>query len=311
MPSVRRRRAANRPSSDSSVTSSKERSRSGSAARWRQQARVPRHPAHRRCGGLLRRQCRGGLRPLLPVPRRHGAGSALRPAELRRRHSQAPASARRLVGPSGGCQSGACASQRQPHHHLRRVSRDRRVPDVRANPPLRAIGERRPVTHTLFDPARKLFTRDALVAWRAAQPGRIAFTNGVFDLLHPGHLDVLRHARACGDALVVGLNADASVRRLKGPDRPVRSEAERAIVLAALEMVDAVSLFDEDTPRELILALQPDVIVKGGDYTPDTVVGAAEVRARGGEVVIVPLTPGHSTTSTIARLRDPGQSKTA
>ncbi|MBC7895922.1 MAG: D-glycero-beta-D-manno-heptose 1-phosphate adenylyltransferase [Cytophagaceae bacterium] len=163
--------------------------------------------------------------------------------------------------------------------------------------------DRRVVTRPPLDPARKVFSRRALVEWRASLTGRVVFTNGVFDLLHPGHVDVLRHARACGDCLVVGLNTDASVRRLKGPERPVRREAERAYVLAALEMVDAVALFDEDTPHDLIVALQPDVVVKGGDYTPETVVGAAEVRARGGEVVIVPLTPGHSTTSTIARLR--------
>ena len=143
----------------------------------------------------------------------------------------------------------------------------------------------------------------SLVEWRARQPGRVVFTNGVFDLLHPGHVDVLIGARARGDVLVVGLNSDASVKRLKGPDRPVRSEGERAYVLAALEAVDAVTLFEQDTPLQLVQLLQPDVIVKGGDYSPDTVVGANEVRARGGEVVIIPLTPGHSTTSTIDRLR--------
>jgi len=129
------------------------------------------------------------------------------------------------------------------------------------------------------------------------------FTNGVFDLLHPGHLDVLRGARERGDALVVGLNSDESVRRLKGPDRPVRSEAERAYVLAGLETVDAVAIFGQDTPLELVKFLRPDVIVKGGDYSPDTVVGAAEVRGWGGECVIIPLTPGQSTTSIIERLR--------
>jgi D-beta-D-heptose 7-phosphate kinase/D-beta-D-heptose 1-phosphate adenosyltransferase len=129
------------------------------------------------------------------------------------------------------------------------------------------------------------------------------FTNGVFDLLHPGHVDVLVGARRRGDALVVGVNNDASVKRLKGPDRPIRSEAERVYVLAALEVVDAITLFEQDTPLELVRLLQPDVIVKGGDYAPDTVVGATEVRSRGGEVVIIPLTPGHSTTSTIERLR--------
>jgi D-glycero-beta-D-manno-heptose 1-phosphate adenylyltransferase len=153
------------------------------------------------------------------------------------------------------------------------------------------------------DPRRKVMSWHALAAWRAVQPGRVVFTNGVFDLLHPGHVDVLLGARARGDALVVGLNSDASVKRLKGPDRPVRSEGERAYVLAALEAVDAVTLFEQDTPLELVQLLQPDVIVKGGDYAPDTVVGAKEVRARGGDVVIIPLTPGHSTTLTIDRLR--------
>ena len=140
-------------------------------------------------------------------------------------------------------------------------------------------------------------------AWRDARAGRVVFTNGVFDLLHPGHIDVLVAARARGDALIVGLNSDASVRRLKGPTRPVRTEAERAHVLAALEAVDAVVVFEEDTPLELVRHLAPSVIVKGGDYSPDTVVGAAEVRASGGEVVIVPLTPGQSTTAIIEKLR--------
>jgi rfaE bifunctional protein nucleotidyltransferase chain/domain len=110
-------------------------------------------------------------------------------------------------------------------------------------------------------------------------------------------------ARACGDVLVVAINSDASVQRLKGPERPVRTAADRAYVLAALAVVDCVTVFEQDTPLELIQLLQPDVIVKGGDYDPDAVVGAAETRARGGDVVIIPLTPGHSTTSTIAKLR--------
>ena len=130
------------------------------------------------------------------------------------------------------------------------------------------------------------------------------FTNGVFDLLHSGHVDVLTGARAEGDVLVVGVNSDASVRRLgKGEDRPLRSESERAYVLASLAAVDAVVIFDEDTPLDLVTALLPDVIVKGGDYAPDTVIGADLVLARGGRVVIVPLTPGQSTTSIIQRLR--------
>jgi D-beta-D-heptose 7-phosphate kinase/D-beta-D-heptose 1-phosphate adenosyltransferase len=145
---------------------------------------------------------------------------------------------------------------------------------------------------------------EAAREWRRRVRGPVVFTNGVFDLLHPGHVDVLLGARAEGSHLVVGLNSDASVRRLgKGPERPVRSEADRALVLAALEMVDAVVLFDQDTPLELVRQLEPDVIVKGGDYTPANVVGAADVTARGGRVVIIPVTPGHSTTSTIEKLR--------
>lgn len=140
-------------------------------------------------------------------------------------------------------------------------------------------------------------------AWRATLTGRVVFTNGVFDLLHPGHVDVLHGARSCGDVLIVGINSDASVKRLKGAERPIRSEADRAYVLAALASVDCVTVFDQDTPLELVRLLTPDVIVKGGDYDPSSVVGAAETRARGGEVVIIPLTPGHSTTATIAKLR--------
>lgn len=139
--------------------------------------------------------------------------------------------------------------------------------------------------------------------WRDGVRGRVAFTNGVFDLLHPGHVDVLLGARRAGDALVVGLNSDASVKRLKGPERPVRGEVDRAYVLAAMSMVDCVTVFEQDTPLELVRALRPDVIVKGGDYRPETVVGAADVRSWGGSCVIVPLTPGHSTTSIIERLR--------
>ena len=140
--------------------------------------------------------------------------------------------------------------------------------------------------------------------WRSALgKRRVVFTNGVFDILHPGHVDVLLAARREGDALVVGVNSDDSVRRLKGPDRPVRSEGERAYVLAALSMVDAVVLFEQDTPLELIRVLEPDVLVKGGDYSEDTVIGASDVRARGGKVVIVPLTPGHSTTAIVEKLR--------
>jgi rfaE bifunctional protein nucleotidyltransferase chain/domain len=139
--------------------------------------------------------------------------------------------------------------------------------------------------------------------WRAERQGRVVFTNGVFDLLHPGHVDVLLGARNCGDALIVGLNSDASGKRLKGPERPIRNEAERAYVLAALEMVDCVVLFEEDTPIKLVNALRPDVLVKGGDYTESTIVGAPEVRGWGGDVRVIPLTPGQSTTNIIQALR--------
>lgn len=141
------------------------------------------------------------------------------------------------------------------------------------------------------------------LSWRKGQQGRIVFTNGVFDLLHPGHVDVLAGARRQGDALIVALNSDASVRRLKGPARPVRSEAERAYVIAALEAVDAVITFQEDTPLEVIRRLRPQVLVKGGDYDARTIVGADEVQSWGGDVVIIPLTPGQSTTSIIERFR--------
>lgn len=154
-----------------------------------------------------------------------------------------------------------------------------------------------------FDPTPKVMSWADAAAWRGRQRGRVVFTNGVFDLLHPGHVDVLVGARRQGDALVVGVNSDASVRRLKGPERPVRSEAERAYVLAAIAAVDAVVVFGEDTPLELVRTLRPDVIVKGGDYTPETIVGAREVREWGGRVVVIPLTPGQSTTSIIEKLR--------
>jgi len=159
---------------------------------------------------------------------------------------------------------------------------------------------------TAFDPTSKVLARDQAAAWRRAVPGRVVFTNGVFDLLHSGHVDLLCAARRHGDALIVGLNSDESVRRIKGPDRPVRNAAERAHVLAALECVDAVTFFEEDTPRELIRELRPDILVKGGDYTVDTMVGASDVTGWGGEAVVIPLTAGQSTTRIIERLRNRG-----
>lgn len=153
------------------------------------------------------------------------------------------------------------------------------------------------------NPADRVLDWDAAAEWRRTARGPVVFTNGVFDLLHPGHVDVLLGARQQGASLVVGLNSDASVRRLKGPERPVRNEAERSYVLAALAMVDAVVLFEDDTPLRLIRHLQPDVLVKGGDYTIETIVGAADVQAWGGRVAVIPLTAGQSTTSIIERLR--------
>jgi rfaE bifunctional protein nucleotidyltransferase chain/domain len=155
------------------------------------------------------------------------------------------------------------------------------------------------------DPAARILTRDALLA-RLGRPRdvRVVFTNGVFDVLHRGHVEYLARARALGDVLVVGLNTDASVRRLgKGADRPVNPEDDRAYVLAALAAVDWVTVFDEDTPRALVAALLPDVLVKGGDYTRDTIVGADEVEAAGGRVEVIPLVPGRSTTSILKRVR--------
>lgn len=147
-----------------------------------------------------------------------------------------------------------------------------------------------------------MLSREDAVSRRMGLSGKIVFTNGVFDLLHPGHIDLLTAARNNGDALIVGLNTDRSVRRLKGETRPVRSERDRAYVLAGLEAVDLVVMFDEDTPLELVKALRPDVIVKGGDYPADSIVGAKEVRSWGGQVVVVPLTEGHSTTSIIEKI---------
>ena len=133
---------------------------------------------------------------------------------------------------------------------------------------------------------------------------RIVFTNGCFDLLHPGHIGSLEQARALGDALVVGLNSDASVRQLKGAGRPVLPERERAEILAALECVDAVVIFNEPTPREVIARLLPDVLVKGGDWPGDQIVGRAEVEAAGGRVVSIPVVPGYSTTEILRKIRE-------
>ena len=133
---------------------------------------------------------------------------------------------------------------------------------------------------------------------------QVAFTNGVFDLLHEGHIFSLSEAAREADCLVVGLNADSSVKRLKGEHRPVCNQDSRALLLASLQIVDAVVIFEEDTPLELINLLQPDVLVKGGDYTIDQIVGAKEIIAHGGRVVINPIIEGFSTTGLITRIRE-------
>ena len=143
----------------------------------------------------------------------------------------------------------------------------------------------------------------ALVDRLRAEGLRIVFTNGVFDLLHPGHVRYLSQARSLGGALIVGVNADGSVRRNKGPGRPISPEAERAEVVAALEAVDAVVVFGEDTPAEIIRLVQPDILVKGADWPPDQIVGRDTVEARGGQVVLVAVAQGYSTTSIIERAR--------
>jgi D-beta-D-heptose 7-phosphate kinase/D-beta-D-heptose 1-phosphate adenosyltransferase len=157
-----------------------------------------------------------------------------------------------------------------------------------------------PISATVLD--RKTASRRSR---RLREAGlRVCFTNGCFDLLHPGHLHSLRVAREQGDALFVGLNSDESVRRLKGPGRPVLPLRSRAELLSALRFVDYVVPFDEDTPAELIAAVLPDVLVKGGDYDESDVVGADIVRSRGGDVVIVPLLEGFSTTVLLRELGD-------
>lgn len=155
--------------------------------------------------------------------------------------------------------------------------------------------------------SHKLVSRGAAARWvkrLQAQGGKVVFTNGCFDLLHLGHLRYLEEARSLGDALIVGVNTDASVQRLnKDPDRPINPEGDRAALLAALACVDRVVLFGEDTPLELITALQPDILVKGGDYGLEEIVGRDVVWARGGEVQVIPLVPGYSTTALLARIR--------
>ena len=146
----------------------------------------------------------------------------------------------------------------------------------------------------------------ALIARLRAAGKSVVFTNGVFDLLHPGHLRYLQRARQLGDALIVGINSDRSVRTIKGPDRPITPEQERAEVIAALASVDAVVIFDEDTPQRLIGTLQPDVLVKGADWAENAIVGR-DVEARGGKVVRVAIEPGYSTTAIVEKIQSKRQ----
>lgn len=154
---------------------------------------------------------------------------------------------------------------------------------------------------------RKILGREELIRERARmrrEGKRLVFTNGCFDLLHPGHVRYLNQARELGDALVVALNSDQSVRAIKGEGRPILTERERAEVMAALEAVDYVTIFDEETPRELIASLLPDVLVKGGDWTTEQIVGREEVEAAGGKVLSLPYVEGLSTTDIIKRIRE-------
>ena len=133
---------------------------------------------------------------------------------------------------------------------------------------------------------------------------RVVFTNGCFDLLHPGHVETLEKARSLGDALIVGVNSDRSVREMKGQGRPIMPEQERAEVLAALACVDGVVIFDEPTPREIVAALLPDVLVKGGDWASDQIIGREETEAAGGKVVSIPVLTGHSTSAMVEKIRN-------
>lgn len=153
--------------------------------------------------------------------------------------------------------------------------------------------------------SRVLSLHEAILRFgREKRNGRcIVFTNGCFDLLHPGHVETLEKARRLGDALIVGVNSDRSVREMKGAGRPIVPEQERAEVLAALDCVDAVVIFDESTPKEIVSALLPDVLAKGGDWASDQIVGREEVEGAGGRVISVPVVAGYSTSAMVERIR--------
>lgn len=153
---------------------------------------------------------------------------------------------------------------------------------------------------------QKIFTKEALLQevmrWRLKNK-KIVFTNGVFDILHTGHIASLHEAASHGDVLIIGLNSDASVKRLKGTARPVNPQDARALLLASLLVTDAIVIFDEDTPRDLIVSVMPDVLVKGGDYTKEQIAGAKEVEANGGKVVLAQMVPDISTTAIIEKMK--------
>lgn len=153
---------------------------------------------------------------------------------------------------------------------------------------------------------RKIINRDTAVKTSSdiRRSGKIlVFTNGCFDILHPGHIDLLQKSRELGDCLMIGVNTDTSVRRIKGGSRPLNNEHDRAVMLAALEVVEWVVYFGEDTPEELIREIKPDILVKGGDYTPETVVGRETVERSGGRVVIIPLLEGYSTSALVEKIK--------
>jgi rfaE bifunctional protein nucleotidyltransferase chain/domain len=158
----------------------------------------------------------------------------------------------------------------------------------------------------LLDKICDLPTLKSKVDYWQSEGDKVVFTNGVFDLLHIGHITYMSKAANLGDRLIVGLNADSSVKRLKGPDRPVNDQTNRAALLAALFFIDGIVVFEEDTPINLISSLLPDVLVKGADYTIDNIVGAKEVLANGGEVLTIDLVEGYSSTSIIQRIKNQG-----
>lgn len=149
----------------------------------------------------------------------------------------------------------------------------------------------------------KIVTLEQFLSIKESAPTKTVFTNGCFDILHPGHTDYLTKAKALGDLLVVGLNSDRSIQRLKGDKRPIQNLTARALVLSALSSVDYIISFEEDTPIKLIKAIKPNVLVKGGDYTEETIVGSEEVKKEGGTVSIIPFLEGYSTSEIIAKIK--------